>query len=178
LIANVFLFSFIGVSYILPYQRTHIPLFLLMSIIASHGYLKLLKLKKIGLPALIVCLLITSGLAIHSNINTHYYYLIDSKEYEDFLWLKENSPPNSTVLLDPWKARAFVPIAERRVFAVMPFGPVKEKLELVNKAKDFLENGCINTSFLIENNITIVYTPFTCKNENLNKVKEKIYFFD
>jgi hypothetical protein len=77
-------------------------------------------------------------------------------------------------LLDPWKARAFPFIAEREVYAVMPFGPVEKELKKVDEARVFLAENCTDKQFLIENNISIVYTDKPC---NLTKVKENIYYF-
>ena len=77
---------------------------------------------------------------------------------------------------DPWIARALAPIAERRVFAVMPFGPVEEQLELVQNAYNFFDENCTNTTFLINNNITVVYTTGNCENEDLIQMRENIYF--
>ena len=180
LVLNVFLFTRSGSSYIMPYQRTHIPLFLLMSIIASHGYMKLLEIrkqnKKLGVILMVICLIATTGIAIERNVNTSYYHLIDNKDYESFLWIEENSPPNATILSDPWKARALAPVAERRVYAVMPFGPVEEQMELVINANNFFAENCTNTTFLIENNIAVVYTTGNCQNQDLIQVKENIYF--
>jgi len=93
------------------------------------------------------------------------------------LWIKENSPPNATILSDPWKARALVPVAERRVYAVMPFGPNEKQMELASSAKNFLEENCTDTTFIVTNNITVVYTTGSCQNQNLIEVKENIYIF-
>ncbi len=180
LVLNVFLFTRSSSSYIMPYQRTHIPLFLLMSIIASHGYMKLLGIRKpiqkLGVILIATCLIATTGIAIDRNIDTSYYHLIDNKDYESFLWIKENSPTSATILSDPWKARALAPVAERRIYAVMPFGPVEEQMKLVNNANNFFAENCTNTTFLIENNITVVYGRGNCQIQGLIQVKENIYF--
>ena len=180
LVLNVFLFTRSSSSYIMPYQRTHIPLFLLMSIIASHGYMKLLEIRKphqkLGVILIVICLIATTGIAIERNTNTSYYHLIENKDYENFLWIEENSPPNATILSDPWKARALAPVAMRRVYAVMPFGPVEEQMKLVNNANDFFAENCTNTTFLIDNNITVVYTTGNCQNQDLIQVRNNIYF--
>ena len=152
-----------------------------MSIIASHGYMKLLEIrkqnKKLGVILLLICLIATTGISIERNVNTSYYHIIDGKDYESFLWIGENSPPNATILSDPWNARALAPIAERRVYTVMPFGPVQEQMKFVNNAYNFFDENCANTTFLIENNITVVYATGNCQNQNLVEIKENIYFF-
>lgn len=177
----IVIFSLFEVNYLLPHQRAYLPLFLFMSIIAAVGYLKVLDLKKyIGKYSvlILVIFLATAGvLAIKQNLETDYYRIIDEHDYENFIWIKENTESNSIVLLDPIKARALVPIAERRVYAVMPFGPTEEQLGLVMKANQFLKENCKNTSFLIENNIDIVYTEHMCENANLIAIHEDTYLF-
>ena len=142
--------------------------------------MKLLELRKpnqkLGVILIVICLIATTGIAIERNVDTSYYYLIDNKDYESFLWIKENSPPNATILSDPWKARALAPVAERRVYAVMPFGPVEEQMKLVNNANNFFAENCTNTTFLIDNNITVVYATGNCQNQDLIQVKDNIYF--
>jgi hypothetical protein len=182
LIFNISLFARFDLNYLIPYQRTYIPLFLLMSIIASVGYSKLLEIKKpfknFGKILLLILLIETIYFSVERNIKTPYYHLISDKDYENFLWIKGNSKEDEIVLLDPWKARAFPAIAERRVYAVMPFGPDEKYLKLVDNANKFFAQKCLNTTFLIENNISIVYSPVKCENENLREVKENIYFLE
>jgi hypothetical protein len=179
LIVIIVLFARFGLNWLIPYQRTYIPLFLLMSIIASVGYSKLLEIKKpfknLGTILLFILLIATAYFAIDRNLKTPYYHLINDKDYESFLWIKENSEEDEIVLLDPWKARAFPAIAERRVYAVMPFGPEPKYLELVDNARKFFAQNCKNTTFLIENNISIVYSSTECKNNDLIEVRKNIY---
>lgn len=177
LIVNIIFFNNFGLSYLLPYQRTYIPLFLIMSIIASHGFIKLMDFdkKKIGSILLVIALISTTAISIYNNTSTNYYKLIDDEDYESFLWIKENTQNNATVLSDPWKARALATIAERRVYAVMPFGPDEEQMKLVNFALNFLQQNCTDTLFLINNNISIVYTKNNCQNQYLVELKENIY---
>jgi len=181
LLINIFLFSILNINYVLPYQRTFLPLFLLMSIIASVGFLKILDyrryLKKYTPIILIFLLLITSVFAVKNNVETEYYHLIDDDDYGSFIWIKENTENNIIVLTDPWKARALAPIAERTVYAVMPFGPVEEQMKLVYNANEFLVQNCSNTSFLIKNDIDIVYTKGYCNNTLLIEVYKNTYRF-
>jgi len=179
LILNILFFTRTGLTYFLPYQRTFIPLFLIMSIIAGKGYTELINInkptRKTGLILLIFLLLITTYTAIDRNTHENYYHIIDDKDYKSFLWIKNNTPTNTAILLDPWKARALPPIAERRVYTVIPFGPNEEQLKLVKKANKFFTDNCSNTTFLLENNITVIYTNTRCINQDLIKIKENIY---
>ena len=181
LLVNIFLFSVLNINYILPYQRTFLPLFLLMSIIASVGYLKLFDYKKYFnkyvVLIFVIMLLLTGFFAVKNNVETEYYRLIDEQDYESFVWIKENTASDIVVLSDPWNARALAPVAERTVYAVMPFGPVEEQMNLVFKATAFLNTNCTNTSFLINNHIDIVYTTQPCQNANLTEVYLNTYLF-
>jgi len=180
LILNIIFFDYSGVSYLLPYQRTHIPLFLVISFIGSYGYVELMKLKKpknIGFLIFIVVIIGTIAISIPRNLETEYYHIIDDNDYDSFLWIKENTASDIVVLSDPWKARALAPVAERRVYAVMPFGPNVEQMNLVFNANAFLNTNCTNTSFLIDNHIDIVYTTQPCNNANLTEVYLNTYLF-
>lgn len=182
LVLNIIFFTRTGLTYLLPYQRTFIPLFLIMSIIAGRGYSKILEIDKptrrTGLILLISLLLISTYIAIDRDIHENYYHLIDDQDYQSFLWIKDNTSQDAVILLDPWKARALPTIAERRVYAVMPFGPNEEQLRLVEKANKFFADNCSNTTFLLENNITVVYTKNKCQNPNLVEIKENIYILE
>jgi hypothetical protein len=179
LIINILIFSVSGLNIILPYQRTHIPLFIFMSIVASYGFTKLLDFKKpykkIGIILLVVFLVATTSVAVHRNIDTSYYNIIGEEEYDDFLWIKSNTPRDAIIIADPWKARALAPVAERRVYTVLPFGPETEQMIKVNQAINFFANNCTNTTFLIKNKITHVYTVGYCQNQDLILIRENFY---
>jgi len=179
LILNVLFFTRFGLSYILPYQRTYIPLFLLMSLVGSFGFTSLLRIKffnkKMGVFLVIICLIATMGLGIYNNINTPYYRLIDDSDYESFIWIKENTPEDSIVLADPYRSRTLATVAERRVYGVMPFGPEPDQLKRVSNTYYFFEGNCTDTYFLIQNNISVVYTRGNCLNPNLDQKIENVY---
>ena len=122
-------------------------------------------------------LFFTIIISIYNNLNTPYYHIIDENDYDNFLLIKENSPRNVTVLSDPWKARALAPIAEKVVFAVIPFGPDEKQTIMAINAMKFLNENCSNIRFLQENNISIVYTNDVCKNPYLQEFSDNIYFY-
>ena len=177
---DIFLFTMFGLNWLIPYNRIYIPLFLLMSIIAGYGFGKLVEIEKpfrsFGCVLLLIFLAITVIFSVQQHLGTRYYHLINNEDYNNFLWIKENTPEDAIVLLEPWKARAFAPIAERRVYTVRPFGPDPE-IEAKNElACLFFVENCSNTSFLIENNISVVYSPVECQNKILVKVWNNTYF--
>lgn len=183
LLVNIVIFARIGMNILLPYQRTFIPLFLLMAIIGSIGFSKVLEIKepmkKAGPILFIVLIVMTGVFAVNTNLNYNYYQIIDDVDNENAEWIQENTEINAVMICDPWKARALAPIAERHVYVVTPFGPIEEDLDRVEEATTFLNNGCRNTSFLIENNISIVYARgYNCYNPYLEEFKEDIYILN
>lgn len=176
LLINIVLFVNLKVNYLIPYQRIYIPLFVLMNVIASEGFIKALEIKKkkLGLFIFFILLGIAAYFSIAERVKTQLYYLIDQKDFENFLWMRENVGEDQTVILDPWKARAFPVVGEKKVYAVMPFGPDEKEMTKVNQTYDFLRD-CSNTSFLVENNISVVYSRNACINGDLVEVKESIY---
>jgi hypothetical protein len=178
LLINIVLFANLGINYFLPYQRTYVPLFLFMILIAAYGYTRIPKFNpeyKHVLTIVLLCLLV--GTIVEGISRTSAYYeIIDETDYENFLWIKNFSSKEDIVLCDPWKARAFAPIAERTVYAVVPFGPTEKYINLTQNANEFLENNCRNTTFLLDNNISIIYTRgYQCHNPDLKQVKDDIY---
>lgn len=101
--------------------------------------------------------------------------MIDHEDYQAFTWVRENmAEKQGLVLLDPWKATAFVAIAERPVYARIEVAPTGREME----AYRFIENGCVDTAFLRENDIVVVYTLQECRNTQLNEVRKDVYLRD
>jgi len=183
LLFNIVVFAQMGINILLPYQRTFLPLFLLMAIIGSIGFAQLFAIKepikKAGAIIFVILILTTGVIAIQSNMNYTYYQIIDETDNENAEWIQENTKMNAVMLCDPWKARALAPIAERTVYSVTPFGPIEKELDRVDNATAFLNNGCRNTSFLIEHNISIVYARgYNCYNPYLEELTKDIYLLN
>ncbi len=132
-------------------------------------------IKKAGAIIFVILILTTGVIAIQSNMNYTYYQIIDETDNEKAEWIQENTKINAVLLCDPWKARALAPIAERTVYSVTPFGPIEKELARVDNPTAFLNNGCRNTSFLIEHNISIVYARgYNCYNPYLEELTKDI----
>jgi hypothetical protein len=173
LLIGIVLFVYTGFNPLIPYQRIFLPLILLMSIVSAYG---LTRFKSSFLIAGITILILI--LSIRSHLSEDYYHVINTREYQDFLWIRNNTGKDSVVLLDPWLARALTPVAERQVVTVMPFGP-NEEIENKNKeVRIFLNNSCTETDFLISNNVSVIYSIEGCENSNLTMVKDRIYIFE
>ena len=74
-------------------------------------------------------------------------------------------------VLDPWQATAFAAITEKKVFTRIHAYPKPSD----DEASAFLENGCVDTGFLKDNGISIVYTRESCDNPDLTAVREGVY---
>ena len=123
----------------------------------------------------ILCLIfigLTLAMCIPVRLNIPYYHIIDEQDYESFVWIRENTDCTyRKAILDPWKATAFVAIAEKYVYTKIHSYPKPSD----QKAYDFLRSGCTDTDFLRENGLSIVYTRWKCNNPDLVEVRENIY---
>ncbi|MBI4181096.1 MAG: hypothetical protein HY528_04120 [Chloroflexi bacterium] len=181
------------------YERGLMFLMLMISIIAGAG---LTGIKNLRLPGRVntwlrmplitqnagrfFCLAIiaiTLVIAIPHRLATPYYQMIDSEDYQAFVWIRNNvSQDYEKAILDPWKATAFTAITGKQVFTRIhtAHGPQ----DLI--AYDFLRGGSTNTTMLNENEISIIYTrlydgaqnrnfEFNSNNPNLVMVAKNIY---
>jgi hypothetical protein len=178
LLINIVLFTQLNINYLVPYQRIFVPLFLFMTIIASYGFTRIINIRSNhkNIFVLILLLILSTVVFETSTQQNSYYEVIDETDYENFIMIRNISSPQDVIICDPWKARALPAIAKRTVYAVIPFGPTEKYINLVNNATRFLENDCRNTSFLLENNITFVYSRgYNCFNHDLKLLKTDIY---
>ena len=171
------------------YGRGLMFLMLMMGIVAGAG---LMWVKKIRLPerlrerlriprpvgentGRVLCLalvVITLVICIPARQHIPYYHMIDRYDYEAFSWIGENvSDDYGKALLDPWKATAFCALTEKKVFTRIHAYPKPRD----NKAYAFLNSGCVDTAFLKDNGISIVYTRGSCDNPDLTPVREGVY---
>ncbi len=170
------------------YERGLMYMLLIMSIVAGAGlmWVKSLRLptklatklkapiitKNVGSIVCLIFIVITLAISIPSHMNTPYYYMIDRQDYEAFVWIKENlGDEYDKAILDPWKATPFTAITGKKVYTRLHAYPqLKDEI-----AYEFLKEGSTNTSFLRENDISIVYTRWESRNADLERVREKVY---
>lgn len=168
LFINLLFRRFDWTLFLMP-ERNYLYLMLLMSIIGG------VSLFKISDRRLLILLIIFLALfSIRSHLDTPYYRIIGEQEYSDFVWIRENTEQTKAVL-DPWKAIAFVPVAEKNVYSTISLGPYEPAVARNREIIAFLRDDCSNTSFLIENNISIVYFPTGCSNIDLVEVRKGVY---
>jgi len=191
LLAMLAIFFTLHYGLAIIYYRGLLYMMLMMSIVAGAG---LMGLKNVTmLPKLvdqlkvpfiarnagtILCLISISlilTISISNNLNIRYYHMIDEKDYEAFIWIRENvGDEYEKGILDPWKATAFAAITGKTGWARIVSYPHAGS----ERAYEFLENGCTDTALLKEKGISIVYTQGECYNPDLVKVRENIYLLE
>lgn len=125
-----------------------------------------------GTILLLVCLALVLTTTIPNRLNETYYHMIDERDYEAFVWIKENvGEEYDKAILDPWKATPFTAITGKQVYGRIQRYP----LERAKRAAEFIKEGCRDTEFLRENDITIVYYLFACDNPDLIELRPGVY---
>jgi Ca2+/Na+ antiporter len=161
------------------YRRAYMFSLLFMGIIASYSiyYLRKIEIKKIKIGLLISLILLGTVLYESYNIqkNEPYYTILTEKNYEEYLWIKNNLEPGK-VVMDPWKANGFVQVTEFPVYIRITQGPSEMRTERLSKIYNFFSNNCTDLNFLKENNISIIYHQ-NCKNDRFEKIKSNIYIY-
>lgn len=173
------------------YDRGILYMMLVLGVVAGYG---LMRIRTLSLPAqlvprwkpalvnrgvgIILCFTlvgITLVTCIPLRHSIPYYHMIDEADYEAFLWIRENvGEEYEKAVLDPWKATAFTALTVKQVYTRIHMGPTDVDFQVYG----FLEDGCIDTPFLKENDISIVYTTGECTNPDLVEVRENVYLLE
>lgn len=123
----------------------------------------------------ILCLAVIAGILIitvPTRQNANYYHMIEEYDYNAFVWIRDNvNDSYQKAIVDPWKGAAFYAITQKEVYTAI-FGYPKPSDE---KAYSFLREDCIDTAFLKENGISIIYFSGECCNPDLVEVAENVY---
>ncbi len=185
----ILLLIFSRLHYGLPilYKRGLVYLILMLSIFAGAGLAWVRTISFTSKPAnvvksffarnaggilclVIICVVLAIG--IPSRQQTDYYHQINDEDYQAFIWIRDNLDQRyEKAILDPWKATAFTAITQKYVYT-----RVHSVLKSSDrKAYDFLGDGCTDTSFLRENEISIVYSKHDCNNPDLIEVWNNVY---
>lgn len=127
----------------------------------------------------IIGLLLTINIPRHLDAN--YYYMIDTKDYESFVWIRDNiSKEYGKAILDPWKATAFSAITNKPAYSRIHSYPKDTDKE----AYSFIFDGSSDTALLRDNGISIIYTrvieangnnAYAIDNPDLERVAENVY---
>jgi hypothetical protein len=118
---------------------------------------------------LIVLVVIT---VIPQRQSTQYYQMIDEGDYQVFCWIRENyRAQNIKVLIDPWKGTAFTAVTGLKVTRRIIMAPTETDYEIY----EFLDNECQDTTFLVDNGVSLVYTRQDCSNPDLVRIYDNVY---
>jgi len=174
----IFIFYQYKIEVFIPYRRALMYLFLILAIpfgLGCEQIISLFKNKKfqILMGIILIVFILATVLPAKLESNKYIYHIIDEGEYNDFIWIKENTDKNSIAVLHPWKANAFTPVAERKVYSRIVQGP-----NVVSEAKnkeidDFFKGKCEDINFLEKNNIGIIYGE--CNNPNLEEIHHNVW---
>ena len=169
------------------YTRGLMYMMLMVSIVAGAGLMAIKNLQlpaklgiptillKIGYPLCLALVIVTLVIGIPDRLDTPYYHMIDEADYEAFVWIRDNVDEDyEKAILNPWKATAFAAITGKYVYTRIHMGPHEKS----NEAAAFLTGGCVDTDFLSENGISIVYITEKCSNPDLVEVRENVYLFE
>ncbi len=170
----IFLFINFGFGLSIIYDRVYIFLFASMGLIAGAGLnaIRRIDYKFAKLIYFIfICLILF--FSVSAAINEPYYHIIDKQQYDDFIWIKENLPQYNRTIIDPWLAKAFIPITGKYVYAHIKQSPDAEMGRRIAETDAFFADACKNISFLQKKNISIVYG--NCSSTDLAELKKGIY---
>jgi hypothetical protein len=131
--------------------------------------------KNVGIILCLALIVVTLVIYIPDRQETPYYHMIDEEDYQSFIWIRDNIDViYGKAILDPWKATAFTAITQKNIYTRIHEQPKPSDME----AYEFLESGCIDTGFMKENGISIVYTRLECNNPDLKEVNKFVYVLE
>jgi len=169
------------------YQRGLTYMMLMLSIIAGAGLAwvrtirwpskfpggpKSFLARNVGNVLCLILIAVTLAVGIPDRQETRYYHMIDSEDYQAFVWIRDNVTEDyEKAILDPWKATAFAAITQKSIYTRIHEYPKPSD----RKAYEFLNAGCTDTAFLKDNEISIVYSQRGCNNPDLVEVRSNVY---
>ena len=127
----------------------------------------------IAFAAIGILLVSALGINIRSHLSEYYYHVIDDEMYQEFRWIGEYVPPSHQIgILDTHEAWPFAAITKKFAYTaeVAPNFHAKGR-----SAMEFLETGSKDTSWLLEEGITIIYTSEVVENNDLIQVNDRTY---
>lgn len=169
LLSLIVIYRFTNYLPLLWPERVLLYLMMFMSVIAAKG---LHWIREKSLPVGVFFAILVIAFTYQTHVGIQYYHIVDDREYEDYVWIRDNL--EGKAILDPWEAIAFTAVAENPVFTVVrPTDEFKEKSKELIK---FFSENCSDTEFLVENNISIVYFKGNVDNLDLKEVRDSIYY--
>jgi len=176
--------AYIGVS--IMYDRAWMYLFLLMGIIAAfatreiyqrvHKYISRY-IRKAPLLAVVLVLALMAASAfigVKNRLEEPYYHIVSDSVYSDLVWIRENLDDSyQRAVVDPAIAIAFAPLSGKFIYASSTATQII--LGKVLEVEEFFSEGGIDTEWLREKQIDIIYSQKLIENPDLEEVAEHIY---
>jgi hypothetical protein len=112
------------------------------------------------------------GTTITHRLNTPYYHMIDDQDYSAFTWIQSYlDGKNEKGILDPWKATAFSAVTGFPAYSRIEVAAGNE----ANRTATFLTEGAQDTNFLVNNKVSVVYSPSGSNNPDLIEVRNDVF---
>ena len=137
--------------------------------------------ERIFMAGIIAILLILTSIyvtPVHKNIS--FYRSIGERDYENFIWIRENigkyrdeNHSFDRAAIFPFKAGVFSAVTG--IYTLASSGWPRYGGNLIDKVSTFMENGCVDNDFLEKYEISIIYGM--CKNPYAKKIHDKTYLF-
>ncbi|MFC1935109.1 hypothetical protein ACFLXZ_02205 [Chloroflexota bacterium] len=170
------------------YERSFFYIMFLITIIAGmfamvlRNWLKLIVIKtefRYGrlLTILVMATIFTfSGITdFRAHFNEPYYHITNDKQYNDAVWIRQNLDYTyAKVITDPMSTIAFSVLSGKYIYASNDVWLYSGE-EILEEAYNFLDGKAADTTWMIDNSISIVYTKKTVANHDLVKVAERTY---
>jgi hypothetical protein len=179
------------------YERLFLILFLLVVLIAGFGLAELRRaltdlmqkerfnqMKK-RIPHLDILVPVILGImilaiAVPAHLTTPYYTMITEQEYETFTWIHDHisdyrdaNHSYTRAAVDPYIASPFSAVTRLYILS-SSMNPIYG-YDLHEKMEKFLNNKCMNTSFLDTYRLSVVYGDVA--NTNLTKIHDQVYLY-
>jgi hypothetical protein len=197
-IAFIGLYDKFGYGLPIMYDRSFMYLFLMVALIAGWGlgelrrtitetserllpkqYANLKKYIGIIVPVVVCLILVTTTVPAHLEIS--YYQMINETDYETFIWIEENidnfrdeNHSYDRGAVNPFFASPFSAVT--RIYMVSSIMNPIYGYSLHTEMEKFLNEKCVDTSFMDQHQISVVYTT-SCNNDNLTMIYPNVYLY-
>lgn len=179
------------------YERTFLYLFLLVTLVAGVGLSELRKaieiiakkntfkkFKQLSKNSGYILTIAICGSLLLITVPVHveipYYQMIDEKDYEAFIWIENNiddyrdeNHSYEKAAVHPFKASPFSAITG--LYTISSTMHPLYGYELHIDMGKFLNEKCVNTSFLEQHGLSVIYGH--CDNEYSEEVYENVYLY-
>jgi len=191
------LYDKMGYGLPIIYERSFMYLFLMVALLAGYGlselrrfiidhsehliskwYQQLLRHRGLLFTVVVCIILLVTVVPVHLGIQ--YYQMINEDDYATFTWMNDHLDEyrNETHLYDraavnPFYASPFSAVTGLYIVS-SSMNPIYG-YELHTQVEKFLTEKCVDTAFLDEHKISVVYG--NCNNSNLTMIYPNVYLY-